>query len=72
MLVTLLQGVCMLTSFFYSCVFVQSITFFFPFSLGPHLWHMEVPRLGVKSASAASLSHSHNNAESEPYLGHIL
>ena len=23
--------------------------FFFFFFLGPHLWHMEVPRLGVKS-----------------------
>ena len=21
---------------------------FFPFFLGPHLWHMDVPRLGVK------------------------
>ena len=23
--------------------------FFFFFFLGPHLWHMEVPKLGVKS-----------------------
>ena len=23
--------------------------FFFPFFLGPHPWHMEVPRLGVES-----------------------
>ena len=29
----------------------EPITFFFFFGfLGPHLWHMEVPRLGVDSA----------------------
>ena len=38
---------------FYSPVWSLSlfniITFFFFCILGPHLWHMEVPRLGVKS-----------------------
>ena len=34
-------------------------------SFGPHLRHMEVPRLGVKLASAASLCHSHSNTRSE-------
>ena len=33
--------------------------------LGLHLWHMEVPRLGVESAS---LRHSHGNAGLEPHL----
>ena len=27
----------------------DTLFFFFLFFLGPHLWHMEVPRLGVKS-----------------------
>ena len=27
----------------------RTLPFFFFFFLGPHLWHMEVPRLGVKS-----------------------
>ena len=35
-------------------------TFFFFVFLGPHLWHMEVPRLGVK---AAGLHHSHSNVQ---------
>ena len=34
--------------------------YFFCF-LGLHLWPMEVPRLGVKSATAAGLHHSHSN-----------
>ena len=38
--------------------------------LGPHLRHMEVPRLGVKleGAIAAGLCHSHSKARSEPGL----
>ena len=36
--------------------------------LGPHPCHMEVPRLRVESAAAASLHHRHSNARSEPYL----
>ena len=43
--------------------------FLFFLFLGPHLWHVEVPRLGVESeATAASLRHSHSNIESEPHL----
>ena len=36
--------------------------------LGLHLRHMEVPRLGVELATAASLYHSHSNSRSEPCL----
>ena len=39
------------------CVF-----FFLSFFLGPHLRHMDVPRLG------ASLRHSHSNSGSKPHL----
>ena len=43
--------------------------FFFSFLLGLHLWHTEVPRLGVKiRAAAADLLHSHGNARSKPCL----
>ena len=28
--------------------------------------HMEVPRLGAESVTAAGLHHSHNNSRSEP------
>ena len=38
--------------------------FFFFFFLGPHLHHMEVPRLGI-GATAAGLHHSHSDAGSE-------
>ena len=31
---------------------------------GLHPWHMEVPRLGVQSAAAANLHHSHSNVGS--------
>ena len=42
---------------------------FFLFLLGPRLWHMEVPRLGVRiRATAVGLHHSHSNAGSEPPL----
>ena len=49
---------------------LQSVFFFFLLAiLGPHLWHMEVPRLGgLTGATAASLRHSHSNAGSEPHL----
>ena len=41
---------------------------FFVF-LGPHLWHMEVPRLGCPiRAVAAGLHHSYSNARSESRL----
>ena len=44
-------------------------TFFFFFFLGLCLWHMEVPRLGVKSELAATgLHHSRSNAGSKPGL----
>ena len=39
--------------------------FFFSFFLGPHLWHMELSRLG---AIAAGPRHSHSNGWSEPHL----
>ena len=40
--------------------------FFFCLFLGLHLWHMEVPRLGVESAVAAGPCHI--NAGSKPHL----
>ena len=45
-------------------VFVLLLCFF----LGLYLRHMEVPRLGVELATAASLYHSHSNSRSEPCL----
>ena len=36
--------------------------------LGPHLGHMEVPRLGSNRSCSAGLHHSHSNARSEPCL----
>ena len=42
--------------------------FFFLVILGPHLQHMEVPRPGIESATAADLYQSHSNATSEPHL----
>ena len=43
--------------------------FYFVF-LGPHLRHMEVPRLGGPiRAAAAGLHHSHSHARSWPHLG---
>ena len=35
--------------------------------LGLHLWHMEVPRLGMEAA-AAGLHHSHSKASFKPHL----
>ena len=40
--------------------------FFFGF-LGPHLWHMEVPRLGVDS-KLQRLCHNHSKLGSKPHL----
>ena len=47
--------------------------FIFVGFLGPRLWHMEVPRLGVESElqlppTNSSLHHIHSNARSEPGL----
>ena len=44
-------------------------SFFFHF-LGPHLQHMDVPKLGVRLdlSTATSLHHSHSNARSKPHL----
>ena len=39
-------------------------TFSFCGFLGPHPWHMEIPRLEVESATAAGLYHSHSNVVS--------
>ena len=50
--------------FFISIFFV-----FLLFFLGPHPWHMGVPRLGIESGAVATgLCHSHSNARSEPHL----
>ena len=44
------------------------LTFFF-LLLQPHLWHMEVPGLGVKlELQLLAYGHSHSNAGSEPWL----
>ena len=44
--------------------YMFSLLFFFFFDfLGPHMWHMEVPRLGVESAVAASLCRSNVGLE---------
>ena len=43
--------------------------FFFNSFLGPHLWHMEVPRLGgLIGAVATGLCLSHSNTRSKPCL----
>ena len=49
------------------CVCVCFFNFNF---LEPHPWHMEVPRIGVKSIRGvpAGLHHSHNNTGFEPCL----
>ena len=50
--------------------FVQFFLFFCVFFafLGTHRKHMEVPSLGMESAVAFGLHHSHSNASSEPHL----
>ena len=55
------------------CLLFYFILFYFIFLsfvfLGPHPWHMEVPRLGgLIGAVATGLSWSHSNARSKPYL----
>ena len=45
----------------------KKIIFFFVF-LGPHPWHIELPKLGVKSTVAAGLNHSYGNSSSEPCI----
>ena len=49
------------------CTKRQFLTSFFVclFVLGPQVWHMEVPRLGVESAAVVSLHHSHNSVGSK-------
>ena len=32
------------------------------------MWHVEVPRLGVKSELQLNIRHSHSNTGSEPHL----
>ena len=50
-----------------SCFFF--VCLFFAFLGYPHPpQHMEVPRLGVDQAIAASLHHSHSNTRSELHL----
>ena len=45
------------------------LLFFVFVFLGPHPWHMEVPRLGgLIGAVAAGHSHNHSSAGSEPHL----
>ena len=49
-----ITGIIYLSPAFLECLelgvvfFVCLFWFCFVFSLGPHLWHMKVPRLGVK------------------------
>ena len=54
---TLLPGCESVISIYIFCLF-----FFF---LGPHLWHMAVPRLRVESELAAGLHHSYSHTKSE-------
>ena len=51
------EGFCFLHCLFFGFIFVF---------LGSHMWHMDLPRLGVEldGAAAAGRHHSHNNAES--------
>ena len=46
----------------------QKIINVFFFFLWPHLQHVEVPRLGVKSVITAGLHHSHSKTRFEPHL----
>ena len=45
--------------------YLKDIFFFF---LGLQMGHVEVPKLGVHSATAAGLCHSHSHARSELHL----
>ena len=63
-----IQVPCPLSLFLFFSFSFFSFIFFFYF-LGPHMWHMEVPRLGIEfRATAASLCHSHSNMGSKPRL----
>ena len=55
--------------FFFFLAFLFILFYFFGF-LGPHPWHMEIPRLGVQfiRATAASLYNNHSNVGSKPCL----
>ena len=54
--------------FKFICLFLFLLSF-----LGPCLWHMEVPRLGVKlELQLAGLYHSHSNARSDLNLQPML
>ena len=65
-------------SLFVKNVHMLAVTFFFVLFcfclfvcfLGPHLWHVEVPRLGVELELQlpTGLHHSHGNTRSEPCL----
>ena len=55
----------LILSLFSSFPFLPPIIFFL--FLGPHPWHMEVPRLGRIRATAAG-HHSHSNTRSESCL----
>ena len=51
--------------YFSSLSELGEVVFYFILFLGLQMWHMKVPRLGVKSgAIAAGLYHSHSNARS--------
>ena len=51
--------------------YLFSFSFFLFSFLGPHLWHVEVPRLGV-GATAVGLQHSYSNTASKPHLWSTL
>ena len=53
-------------STFWNCPAISlSLFFFFFFFIGPHLWHMEVLRLGVKSElQLLAYTTAHSNAGS--------
>ena len=56
------------TCFFFFFFLAFSFSFFFFFLLGPQPQHIEVPRLGVESATGAGLQHSYSHTRSEPSL----
>ena len=60
-------------SLYIGCSWCQAvILFYYSFIyfvfLGPHLRHMEVPRLGVELELQLLTYHSHSNTRSEPHL----
>ena len=65
----LILYICLVYLFFiWKSVFSLFLLYFF--FLGTHLWHMEVPELGVELELQllGGLRHSHSNVGSEPYL----